>query len=491
MRLWKSQLSMNMNSMRCLRSLVFAVLVTTVQQSTDPGDWPARPRTGPRITVRSFKLNDYNAHFDGQWQGAKVASDGNVYFFSSTHGGGKDGAGFFQFNPRTNELTLKIADVSVAVGEKNAGWGPGQTIPQGKVHSDIVEHNGWLYAVTHLADDSRRANWQGSHVFGYNIATGTFKDLGIPKPRYTGYSGISLDRTRNYLYVYLTPAFAAEYNDLRNPAHGPHIFRYDLSNPDAPEGPVDMGRCNIGIPVGADNANFVQFTDSIGNTWFTLRSDPGSLYKLPAGGAAGSYVRYAGALPQVISPMNGLAAPPNVQNERYWGWGSAIGDDKFIFTMSIAAGSGSGGIYTFDAAIAQKEPGRAFTLIRNIGATNLGMAYDDGIVYFTRQIPSGSTNIETNATQGDAGHLMSLNLATRAVADHGLIEDQSRRRPWRVESMSASNGNVFMSGDWYLLSGPGGSVAESGTHRYNPANHNYVPLARGQFFAVVKVAQKQ
>lgn len=36
-------------------------------------------------TVKSFALNKYLRYLDGQWQGIRYASDGNVYFGSSTH----------------------------------------------------------------------------------------------------------------------------------------------------------------------------------------------------------------------------------------------------------------------------------------------------------------------------------------------------------------------------------------------------------------------
>lgn len=35
--------------------------------------------------VQSFALNGYKRVLDGQWQGIRYASDGNVYFGSSTH----------------------------------------------------------------------------------------------------------------------------------------------------------------------------------------------------------------------------------------------------------------------------------------------------------------------------------------------------------------------------------------------------------------------
>ncbi len=50
--------------------------------------------------VQSFPLNVYKSVLDGQWQGIRYASDGNVYFGSSTHSA-HHGAAFFKFDPRT------------------------------------------------------------------------------------------------------------------------------------------------------------------------------------------------------------------------------------------------------------------------------------------------------------------------------------------------------------------------------------------------------
>jgi hypothetical protein len=81
---------------------------------------------------------------DGQWLGCKAASDGNCYFGSSTHDN-KHGAAFFRYNPASNTLTMLTNDLTLVCGEN-----PTVTPPQGKLHSDIVEANGWLYFSMHL-----------------------------------------------------------------------------------------------------------------------------------------------------------------------------------------------------------------------------------------------------------------------------------------------------------------------------------------------------
>jgi hypothetical protein len=256
------------------------------------------------------------------------------------------------------------------------------------------------------------------------------------------------------------------------------MFRYDLAGP-APQVPTDLGRINIG-PAGADIANFYQFTDKRGDTWFTIRNDPGALYRIPAGGS--TYVRYGNAIPLNSNPLTGTTSA--TQDPRYWAWGQPMGDgDRFIFTQW-----GSGSLWEFDASKMATDPAQAFRLIKNIGPTNLGVATDGQNVYFTRQVTDLSNpNPHNTAVQGDDNHLMSMDLATGIIKDWGLIEDQDGRRPWRIESMSADGqGHVYMVGDWYLLEdgrNPG-QPAETGTFRYDPATHLHNQTTRGLIFAV-------
>ena len=164
-----------------------------------PMELATQDATSAEQLVQSFALNGYKRVLDGQWEGIRYASDGNVYFGSSTHSG-HHGAAFFKYNPQTNQVTLLVEDITTICGEDP------QTNPQGKLHSDIVESNGWLYMSTHFSSEFAGAydNWSGSHVLGYELATGTFRDYGVVHPNYTSYSGIGVDPDRNYLYVFVT-----------------------------------------------------------------------------------------------------------------------------------------------------------------------------------------------------------------------------------------------------------------------------------------------
>src|SRR5437764_8771263 len=96
------------------------------------------PLIGQTQAVQSYALNNYKRTLEGQWEGMRYASDGNVYFGSSTNSP-HDGASFFKYDPRTRQVTLLALDLTTICHEDP------QTNPQGKLHSDIVEANGWLY----------------------------------------------------------------------------------------------------------------------------------------------------------------------------------------------------------------------------------------------------------------------------------------------------------------------------------------------------------
>ena len=87
--------------------------------------------------VYSVSMNRICKEWDGQWQGITVASDGNCYFSSSTHSK-SHGAGFHKFDPVTYKHTVLAEDMTEICGESST------LSQQGKIHSPIVECDGWL-----------------------------------------------------------------------------------------------------------------------------------------------------------------------------------------------------------------------------------------------------------------------------------------------------------------------------------------------------------
>jgi hypothetical protein len=415
-----------------------------------------------KLAVHSFALNRYARVFDGQWQGIKSASDGNCYFASSSHSN-NHGAGFFRYDPRTKELTVLCEDITRICGED-----PTRTPPQGKIHSDIVELDGWLYFATHLGNywPEATAAYPGSHVLGYELATGKFRDYGIVRPNYSIYSGLGLDPSRHRLYAFLTP-----FSEAEKQSGGSHLYRLDLHS---------GKKEDLGLLRRGSNASFYLFVDRRGDCWLSLEGDRkmepdnGALYRARAD--AGKVERFENALPPRYSLTNDEIT--SEQERRCWRWVQPLPDGhRCLFTMYL-----SGRLWIFDAD--KFGSTEAFQSVRYLGPTDLGVALGKDRIYYIQRAN------HQPGTDGDDHHLWSAALnpkASPAIIDHGLVVDQDGRKPWRVPSLATDGqGRIFMVGDWHLLAG------EKGTLRYSFKNGEsvYNELPRGQFFAVAEVPRE-
>jgi hypothetical protein len=340
------------------------------------------------LSVQSFPLNPYVQILDGQWQGTRFASDGNCYFASSTHDS-VHGAAFFRYQPTNGVLTMLTADITRVCGED-----PTVTPPQGKIHTDIVETNGWLYFATDLANDwaEAEAAYTGAHVVGYQMVTGNFRDFGVIRSNYTIYAGIGLDPVRNKLIVYTTQDWLATQTS--------YVYRVDI-----PTGTNE----NLGPVPGI--AAFWFFTDYQGDCWISVQDDNGSLLRVNS--ATGWIDRWANVLPS-----------NDVLGDRFWAWAQPLPTGhQCVFRLQ--AGND---LYTFDADQFLANPSNGFSIVQNIGPYGLGMALGQNQVFYIQR---------ANRQQGEQGyndfHLLSASLnpnAAQPILDYGLVTDQSGRTIW-------------------------------------------------------------
>jgi len=423
----------------------------------------AAPAASPERVCRvaSYKLNDFKPQLDGQWQGIAVASDGNVYFASSTHSA-HHGAAFFKYDPRTRKVTLLCKDITTVCGED-----PEKT-PQPKIHSAIVEAHGWLYFATHFSGGGPGAaeRYPGAHIVGYELAAGKFRDLGVVRKNFTIYSGIGVDPKRKCLYAFCTPITAAGAAN----GEGSHMYRIAIAS----GAKQDLGM----VRPGTWGHCFWLFVDRRGDVWFTVGDTNGALMRIR--GASGKIERFDNALPPLLSWSKDQVDPDaRRQAARWWRWAQPLPDgDRCVFAMA-----GGGALWTFDST-RDVASGAAFTKVAHIGPADLGMALGGGRVYYVQR-----ANRKRGHKASDH-HLLSVSLdpkATPAILDHGLIVDQEGRRPWRLPSLAADErGHVYMVGDWRLKPG------EKGTLRYGYDRRNardtWRWLWRGQFFAAADVS---
>lgn len=433
--------------------------------------------------VESWSLNAINPVFDGNWQGIAVASDGNAYFGASTHAP-DHGVAFLRFNPHQRELDVLAEDLTVI-----AGHDPATTVPQGKIHSPIVELDGWLYFTTHLANywPKAREAYSGAHVMGYNMTTGEFRDFGVVRPRFSIYSAIAVDPVARTLTVFAVP-FADD--DVAN--DGCHVYRIDIDSGAITHlgQVVDRGR----------KASFWMFVDSDGDTWFSIWRDNGNLFQIC--GQSGEIIRHPNVLPEALL-ADGSAVDERSAARRSWTWLAPLpGRDKALFTMGLSGGNDER-LWLFDPS-RPLEYGEAFQPIGTIGATFLSVALGGDRVYFVqyrnledarRRMPEGVR--DRNPDQLDFAaelHLRSIAIQPddpATVVDHGRIVDQNGRRPRMIESLAADeSGQVFMVGSWSV------NHPDEAAMQYVWEGQRFWPgakpgqfkrMERGEFFAYVKV----
>ncbi len=400
----------------------------------------------------SFPLNPYVRVLDGQWLGTTVASDGNCYFASSTHSP-RHGAAFFRYNPRVNEVKMLTDDITRVCGED-----PAVQVPQGKIHSPIVEHNGWLYFATHFSDESvaGKNGYSGSHVVGYELTTGQFRDLGIVRSNFTCYAAVGLDAARNQLYVFVT-SFATVL-----PANeGSHLYRVDLTT----GAKQDLGIVKFGV----EGTCFWFFVDAKGDCWFTIREDNGTLYR--ANAATGQIDKWPNILPE--ASLGG----------RFWIWAQAMSADKCVFKLSTASAAGNF-LWTFDAVKFQTNNALGFQSIANVGPFSLGAALTQDRVYYIQR--AGRQPQEQGYTDF---HLLSVTLSQGTITDYGLLKDEKGHLAWRIPGMTAdAQGNLYMVGDWWLF--PDEIGTDVGTSRY-VSGTTYTNIGRGEFFATANPITNQ
>lgn len=446
----------------------------------------------PTCRVTSISLNAIAPKFDGNWQGITTASDGRCYFGMSTHSPSR-GAGFFRFDPQTHQLDVLAEDLTYICGED-----PEETPPQGKVHSPIVEHDGWLYFSTHLSNywPDAQDDYTGAHVLGYELPTGEFRDFGVLRPRFSIYSAVGVDPDNDLLYALVVP-FAEE--DLEN--DGTYLYRIDISSGEKQDlGPVvERGRA----------AGFWFYIDDTGTCWFTLwrapqrtEADSGHLYSVEAD--SDEIHRFDDVLPEGRYAPDGEPAPTEKRVNRSWAWVDALpGRERAVFTMGRTAG-GDERLWLFDPS-RDIESGEAFIPLGYIGSTFLGTARGGDRVYFVQyddlerarnHSPEHLRDRDRDELDfHDALHLRSIAIddaGSPGVIDHGRIVDQDGREARFIDSLAADDrGRVFMIGSWTIRSEDEGAlqyVWEDQPFWPNLEPGEYHRMDRGEFFAYVDVS---
>ncbi len=339
---------------------------------------------------------------------------------------------------------------------------------------NFVEANGWLYFSTYLGVDNPIAQltWTGSHVIGYQLATGTFRDYGVIYPNYTSYSGVGVDAVRNYIYVFVTG---------ENPGQVSYLYRIDA---------ITGAKTNLGQVGGQYNASLWFFVDQRGDVWFSVYGQNGDFYHVH--GDTGVIDDLRGVLP-LLYLWNHAEVDPSAgdQADRGISWMQPLDGDRALFTLDYDGGM----LYMFDST---KPISQAFANVQFIGPTYFGLALAWNRLFYYQRANHADGHQGDQIIPGDPAsgnirdfHLWSVSLdpATGfAITDCGLLQDQDGRVVFRVPSMMSDEANrVFMTGDWWTIASDQAKGYETLRYNYDNGVESYTPIDRGEFFAVANV----
>ena len=458
-----------------------AILFTDPQANPIVHLSPSIDRT---ITATTTPLCPYDVHLDGQWQGSRVASDGKVYFGTSTHAP-HSSALFMQYDPATGQVH-RLASLNEITGED-----PNVYRPQGKLHSDIVENDGYLYFATYYGYEG--GSYPGGHVIRYKLGSYeanaiVLKDMGRPVNGGIIYTAITADTINDRIYV----------NSNGN------LYAYDSTLPDSTTF-TGTYRGNVG---GGWSNCFYHFTDSQGNLWTTVNGTRNQVM-LPL---SGSLSTFTNAMPSGRR-ADTLAIDPSWQYT-FWDWGDRLDQDHWVFMMLYDAF-----VWTFDATEARQGRfgiGQAYKKVARIGVGGIDSCLAGRTLYFlvsARRWNSyvsfyGPNNPDTamryyvSDCKAKDLHLMSLNLDDPRLTapgydpnvidpnlftDWGRVVDADGRTPYRCEGMSSDGQRVYLTGDWRNL-----PTDPNNWHtlraKYLDIDGGYEQIWRGQFFAVIPVS---
>jgi len=360
--------------------------------------FPEEELRKPHVLAASQYVGD--DFVDGQWEGIIAASDGRTYFSFSSHGPATN-AQFYRYDPKTGKIE-RLIDVGVWCGYKDS---PGKYNAQGKIHSNIYEYKGKLYCTTTSAHATFEHPYPGGHFLSYDLKTGAFENLG--KVDYDGKGGLLsavFDPVNERLYAIHQWQTTLLYYDLK-------------SRQVVTVGPIEDGGMQCRNPI----------VDGQGVLYGSTRD--GMIYRYePKTGTRSCLLTRIPHDPQAPQPdpvKGGLGWDCTHWTPMVWDpvgkwWYGVRGNDEYLFRFRPPADPRSHigeieGLASFGwCPAAENQPRFA----------SLGMALRGRTLYYC-----------SYPLWRSMAHLMSYNIDTGKVTNHGPIVTDGARRVSEIHSM--------------------------------------------------------
>lgn len=144
---------------------------------------------------------------DSNYNALTATSDGNIHFVINTHNSNY-GCRYYIFHPEKGSITLagKLDEVLREPAKTH--------IPQGKVHTPLIEHDGKIWFATHTAfyhgdlpelDSGKKTPYSGGRFMSYDLKSRRFTDLARVMPG-EGIISMAMDSNRGVLYGLTWPS---------------------------------------------------------------------------------------------------------------------------------------------------------------------------------------------------------------------------------------------------------------------------------------------
>ncbi len=360
----------------------------------------------PHVFADSYTVPD--DFVDGQWQGIIAASNGRTYFSVSSHSADHN-AQFYCYDPKLDKV-VHLIDVGKWCGETDS---IGKINTQGKIHSEIFEVDAKLYCTTTAGHFSEKRPYQGGHFLSYDLQTGGFKNLGRYPDQAGGLLTMTYDPKYRRLYAISQGNQTLVYYDLKTgkitkvgqAEKNPHQTRFLL--------PDKAGR----IYGSTWNGQIYRY-DPRARKFSVLKTrlphDPRIKPPDPTPERLAKTTFSSQELPWHSTHWTRLTWDPKTK----WYYGIR-GNDEYLFRLRLPKRGGSKAKVKGLTSMSFKRGTRDKNRYGSLSVTRLGRR-----IYYC-----------SYPVWRSMAHLLSYNIDTGEVSNHGPIVTDGRRRVAEIHSM--------------------------------------------------------